>query len=133
MTEEEWQGMKGFPEDWPAGCPSDDTPPADLTVYRIVKNNPPTAVDFLSHHETGRLPKADPCLRCGLSVFIIPDDAAHQRRLMPRLGRFIAMGILTAEYGKARPTPGQQPSHTTWWPFAGVDRVSPFTVVPEAP
>ena len=122
-----------FPEDWPAGCPSADTPSANLTVYRIVKNSPPTAVNFQSHHETGQLPKADPCLRCGLSVFIIPDDAGHQRKLMPRLGRFIAMVTLVAEHGKARLTPGLQPSHTTWWPFVGVDRVSPFTVVQESP
>ena len=121
-----------FPDDWPADCPSEDTPVANLTVFRIVKHRPPTATDLLSHHETGRLPKADPCLRCGLSVFIIAEDAAHQRKLMPRLGEFIARGTLTAEHGKARLTPGQQPSHTTWWPYIGVDRASLFAVIQES-
>ena len=121
-----------FPEDWPAGCPSDDTSAANLTVFRLVKNSPAIPDDFLSHHETGRLPKADPCLRCGLSVFIIAEDAQHQRKLMPRLGKYIALGTLAAEHGKARLTPGQQPSHTTWWPFIGVDRVSLFAVIQES-
>ncbi len=118
-----------FPEDWPAGCPSADTPDAEMAVFRLIRNSPPSAEDFLSHHETGRLPKADPCLRCGLSVFIILEDALHQQRLMPRLGKFIAMGVLAAGHGKARLTKGQQPSHTTWWPYVGVDRASLFAVV----
>ena len=118
-----------FPDDWPKGCPSADTPDAEGDVFRIVKENPPTATDVLSHHETGRLPKADSCLRCGLSVFRLIEDARNQQKLMPKLGRWIAEGRLGAAHGKATRTKGQQPSHTTWWPYVGVDRVALFTVL----
>lgn len=120
-----------FPTDWPVGCPSADTPNAEGEVYRIVKSNPATAADMLSHHETGRLPSADPCLRCGLSVFRILEDALNQQKLLPKLGKRIAKGLLTAPHGKACLTKGQQPTHTTWWPYDGADRVSIFVVVQE--
>jgi len=120
-----------FPLDWPAECPSAVTPDAEGEVFRIVKENPPGASDMLSHHETGKLPKADPCLRCGLSVFRTLDDALNQQKLLPRLGKRIAKGHLTDADGKAAPTPGQQPTHTTWWPFEGIDRAAKFVVVQE--
>ncbi len=120
-----------FPQDWPNGCPATDVPGADGIVYRIVKVSPPTATDMLSHHESGRLPTANPCLRCGLSVFGILEDARNQRQLMPKLGGWIARGTLTPTHGKAHRTPGQQPSHTTWWPYEGVDRAAIFSVIPE--
>ena len=121
-----------FPSDWPAGCPSADTPDAEGEVYRIVKNQPVTLADMVSHHESGRLPKADPCLRCGLSVFRLLEDALHQQKLMPRLGRRIAKAELKAAHGRAGPTKGQQPTHTTWWPYSHVDRAALFAVVWEA-
>ncbi len=120
-----------FPDDWPQGCPPDDAEPADGVVYRLVKNKPPTESDFLSHHETGRLPNAPACLRCGLSVFRDLADAVHQRRLLPRLGRYVARGELEDTHGKTRLTSGQQPTHTTWWPFVGVNRSVLFTVIEE--
>jgi len=42
------------------------------------------------------------------------------------------MGTLANEHGKALLTQDHQPSRTTLWPFAEVDRVSLFTVVLEA-
>ncbi len=120
-----------FPEDWPSGCPAADTPDADGEVFRIVKDDPPSAADMRSHHETGRLPKADPCLRCGLSVFRRVEDAVNQQSLLPRLGKKIAKATLVAPHGKAILTPGQQPTHTTWWAYEGVDRASLFAVVQE--
>jgi hypothetical protein len=120
-----------FPEDWPDGCPSDETPDAVGDVFRIVKENPVTAEDMKSHHETGKLPRADPCLRCGLSVFRVLEDALNQQKLLPKLGNRIAKALLGAAHGKACPTKGQQPTHTTWWPYEGVDRSLPFVVVQE--
>ena len=84
-----------------------------------------------SHHETGKLPKAEPCLRCGLSVFGGLEDALNQQELLPQLGNQIAKATLQATHGKACLTKGQQPTHTTWWPYEGVDRAEPFTVVQE--
>ena len=37
-----------FPEDWPVGCPSENIPATNLTVFRLVKHTPPTVTDFLS-------------------------------------------------------------------------------------
>lgn len=100
-------------------------------MFRISKEKPVTAACMKSHYETGKLPKADPCLRCGLSVFREIEDAINQQGLMPKLGNKIAKAELLAEHGKAVPTKGQQPSHTTWWPCDGVDRASLFCVIQE--
>lgn len=85
-----------------------------------------------SHHESGRLPRADPCLRCGLSVFREIDDVLNQHRLMPRLGNYIFAAQLSPEHGKADYTKGHQPSHTTWWPYESVDRLRLFEFVQKA-
>src|SRR5438067_2416051 len=118
-----------FPKDWPSGCPPADTPDAAGEVFRIVKGNPVMAADMESHYETGKLPRADPCLRCGLSLFRELDDALNQQRLLPKLGNRIAKALLVAAHGKAGLTKGQQPTHTTWWPYEGVDRAALFVVV----
>ncbi|MGL4421102.1 MAG: hypothetical protein ACRCZF_10590 [Gemmataceae bacterium] len=118
-----------FPKDWPIDCPPAATPDAAGNVYRIVRGNPVTPADFLSHHELGKLPQADPCLRCGLSVFRDRGDAEYQQKLMPRLGSRIAEALLEANHGKACLTRGQQPTHTTWWPYEGIDRSALFSVV----
>jgi|ERR1043165_2887373 hypothetical protein len=102
-----------FPDNWPEDCPPEDADAADGQVFRLVKSNPHTASDFLSHHELGTLPKAPPCLRCGLSLFRTREDAEHQHRAYPKLGKFIATGMLKAEHGKAKLTQGRQPTHTT--------------------
>jgi len=120
-----------FPKDWPFGCPSADTPDAVGDVFRIAKANSVSAGDMRSHHETGKLPRADPCLRCGLSVFRVLEDALNQQKLLPKLGNRIAKALLEAAFGKACLTKGQQPTHTTWWPYEGVDRAAPFIVVQE--
>ena len=74
-----------FPNDWPQGCPPDDAEAASGQVFRLVKTNPATAADFMSHHERGILPMAPACLRCGLSVFRLREDAEHQHHAYPKL------------------------------------------------
>jgi hypothetical protein len=120
-----------FPQDWPNDCPPPDAVAAAGEVFRLVKTNPPTAADLASHRETGRLPNAPPCLRCGLSVFRDVQDAVHQQRLIPKLGRWIARGTLSVEHGQTKQTPSQQPTHTTWWAYEGINRAALFTVVGE--
>ena len=120
-----------FPDTWPNDCPPQDAVDAEGDVFRIVNNDPPTAEDLASHLETGRLPKAPPCLRCGLSVFREVRDAVHQKMLIPKLGRWIAKGTLNTEHGKTKLTTGKQPTHTTWWAYDGVNRVELFAVVGE--
>jgi hypothetical protein len=120
-----------FPADWPSDCPPADAVEADGVVFRIVKNAPPMASDVATHRETGRLRAAPECLRCGLSVFRDLRDAVHQRLLMPKLGQWIAKATLIADYGKTKLTTGQQPTHTTFWTFEGVDRAALFAIVVE--
>lgn len=120
-----------FPLDWPNDCPPAEAEAASGEVFRIVRESPASTADMLSHHETGRLPKAPACLRCGLSVFRTLEDAIHQQQLLPKLGKRIAMGTLVASHGKMQLTPGHQPTHATWWPCVFVDRVSPFSIVKE--
>lgn len=119
-----------FSDDWPENCPPRDAEDAAGVVFRIVKNSPPSHLDFLTHRETGRLPEAPPCLRCGLSVFREFQDVVHQRQLMPRIGKFIAKGTLQAKDGRTKETKGL-PSHTTWWMYVQVNRATLFSVVQE--
>lgn len=120
-----------FPTDWPANCPPADAVDASGVVFRLVKNDPPQPSDFETHAETGRMPKADPCLRCGLSVFRNPQDAFHCRQILPKLGDKIVKGELAASDGKTKQTKGRQPTHSTWWVYDGVNRCSPFSVISE--
>lgn len=120
-----------FPANWPKNCPPSDAVDADGDVFRIVKDEPPTDEDFASHWETGKLPKAPPCLRCGLSVFRDVRDAVHQRQLIPKLGCWIAQATLKYHHGKTKLTEGVQPTHTTWWAYEKVNRASLFSVVRE--
>ncbi len=120
-----------FPEDWPTDCPPPDAEEASGDVYRIVRDDPPASADFATHWETGRLPKAPPCLRLGLSVFRDVREARHQRCLFPKLGSMIARASLTSDHGLTKLTHGSQPTHTTWWAYEGVHRASLFAVVEE--
>jgi hypothetical protein len=98
-------------------------------VYRLVSHSPPAAADFSTHAELGRMLKAPPCLRVGLSVFRTLDDALHQHELLPFLGNRVAKAELNSTHGKTKLTTGKQPTHTTWWPYGGVERASPFIIV----
>jgi hypothetical protein len=120
-----------FPEGWPNDCPPAEAIDASGMIFRIVNREPPAPEDFVSHFEAGKLPKAPPCLRCGLSVFQELGDAIHQRRLLPKLGRLIARGEVFAQHGKIKLATGKQPTHTTWWAYRDVNRASLFSIVPE--
>jgi len=118
-----------FAAHFPANCPPTEAQQAHGTVYRIVKSDPPAADDFSSHHETGKLPKVDACMRCGLSVFRTRDDGIHQRNSYPRLGDYLASGELHPTDGQTLLTTGKRPTHTTWWPCEGTDRARPFVIL----
>lgn len=119
-----------FPTDWPADCPPQAAQEANQAVFRLVKEEPPSAGDLASHHETGKLPGACPCLRCGLSVLPSLDDALHQRDLMPKLGDHIAQAQLQPMHGKTQHTPSRRlPAHLTWWPAVALERHTIFQIV----
>lgn len=119
-----------FPTDWPENCPPQDAEDAHGNVYRVVKLDPVGADDFRTQHETGRMPNAPACLRCGLSVFQDLESAQHQHDLFPKLGGFIAKGRLESKHGKIKRTPtSRAPRHTTWWCCIDVRRHALFSVV----
>jgi hypothetical protein len=119
----------GFPTDWPTDCPPFDAAAPTGEHIRIVRRAIPTADDFRSHRELGKLPKAPACLRAGLSMFRSVAEAERMALLFPVLGDFVARGQLDAQYGRSMLTTGREPSHTTVWPFVQTDRAAPFGTV----
>lgn len=106
-------------DEWPVGCPPVNAANCDGAYFHLLGENPPGKDDLKSFAEKGRklrhVPPC-PCMPYGLSVFTDRDDALHMQRAMPYLGRFVALLQLQAEHGKVMLTPGQRPSHNTWWP-----------------
>lgn len=104
-------------------CPPYDAMGANATVFRCCKSNPPADRDMRTAAECDLHPHADACLRRALSVFLTQAEAEHQVRLFRRWRKkFVARAVLTDIHGKAKATPGCQPSHTSWWP---ADDLSP--------
>lgn len=115
-----------FPDIWPDSCPPPDAQPAQGSFFRVTKGNPPYTDDFKSYAELGKAPYSPPCLRVGLSLLKNLDDAIHQIKLFPKTGKFVFNADLEPQHGKCKQTKGTLPSHTTWWPFEGVDRAALF-------
>lgn len=111
----------------PADCPPADALDADMLVYYVAKVNPCHADDFRSHAERGSRKDADPCNRCGLSVWRDETDARWIAMKFPRLGQLIARGQLEPAHGKLKKTYDR--SHHTWWPVDGLLRHSVFSVI----
>jgi hypothetical protein len=103
-----------------------------------VEGNPPASGDFLSHFEKGLAAKAEPCLRCGLSVFLAVEVAVARlqelRERFPgrKFGDHVAEGRLDPSHGKIMQT-GRDREHHTWWPYEGIDRCGPFQIVRTVP
>lgn len=124
--------MTNFSKSWPADCPPINAEDAQGVVYRVCREDPPTISDFQSHVELGKMSGGDSCMRCGLSVFRDPVEARHLTELFPKLGRLVFRGELTVQQGKIKPTPARsRPSHTTWWPYEGIDRAALFKLTEE--
>jgi len=122
-------------DDLPPNCPPPDAEPANGTVFRCCKNNPPAASDMLTHVEREQALNADPCLRRALSVLRSEEDARHQARLFRGWKtKFVAKAELTRQHGWCLATPARLPSHTSWWPAKSLNpqaRASLFTVTCE--
>lgn len=101
--------------------------PADAAVFRITKANPPSQDDFKSHEELGKTTNGPQCLRLGLSLFQNLNDAEHSLQLFPKLGSYVMQGQLGHKHGVIQVTPSNRfPTHTTWWPYEGINRLEPF-------
>jgi hypothetical protein len=119
---------RSFPSAWPDGCPPAEAAAPKSTYYRIVKSDPLDQEDFLSYVELGKsLKGADRCRLCGISLYDTWEAADIARANFPAIGDLIARGKLTEANGLFKQT-GTNLHHYTWWPFEGVDRVSPFQI-----
>jgi len=75
-----------WPNHFPEDCPPNATKDADgEEVYRLVDQNPPSDLDFISHRL--RYPKrefSDECKACGLSIFTNVEDSIKLRKKIAR-------------------------------------------------
>jgi hypothetical protein len=123
-----------FPDNWPKDCPPSQALTCNGSYLHIIKQNPPGIDDCRTFHEKGgvlRSPPRCPCMPFGLSVFTDREDVLHMRRTMPKLGKWIVTFTLTEPDGLVMLTPGQRPTHHTWWPSIECDRPSRITLTEE--
>ena len=103
---------------WPPSCPpSDAHAPDGLTVYRIVKSDPPSPGDFQSYFQAGIAVAGGAQQQCksrSLSVFMDLNEAmALARGTQGKIGTMIAEGILRQNDGVVEPS--RRTSHVSWW------------------
>lgn len=121
-----------YPGDWPADCPPAAARNCDGPYFHLLRESPPGNTDLKSFAEKGGNLRNVPLCKCmpyGLSVFTERDDALFMQRAMPRLGNFIALLQLSAVDGKVMLTPGQRPTHNTWWPSSNCVRANCATTI----
>ena len=113
--------MKDFPTPVPLGLPREAVVavPADgLTLYRLVRSDPPTLRDFLPPSpELAAQRRWPELLRTGLSHFLRPEQAERVRR--QRVSR-IARVDLEGGRGIYVARTGRTPGHVTVWAQAAV-------------
>lgn len=112
-----------YREQLPPDCPPDDAEEitAEMTVFRLVRGNPPRDGDFRS--QRAERPRASfgvtECQARGLSVFAVLEDARTLCKLPKMRNRLVCRVQLNFGAGSIQQT-GKK-SHYTWWPFAEFD------------
>jgi hypothetical protein len=121
-----------FSDSMPDNCPPPGAEAASGEVFRIVKNDPLAADDFLTWFEEDKFDETRACECHGLSVFRNRDDAASYAEKFPYLGELVAKGSLEHKHGMIAHTPryirGAPNSHATWWPYNGLARHLLFVI-----
>lgn len=118
--------IKKFPDYFPSGCPPATAKDSSGECFRIVKTSPMTDDDFKSYKELDKLPNANQCKRCGVSVFDSAANAKFHLDLRPDLGTVIAKATLDNSHGKLSDASGSGSGHMEWWPYAHVNRRALF-------
>lgn len=99
-------------------CPPSDAITGPKELFRLVKNDPPTAGDFLTAAQKGIHKDANPCIRHAISTH---SDERHADKLRKTVNYFsehlIAKGTIPAEAGAIKRTGGS--GHWSWWPSSG--------------
>jgi hypothetical protein len=125
-------GVASFPANWGA-CPPADADDANITVYRAVRTDPPSEIDFRSWLEKGKAVRGHDktCQARGLSVLLNLKEAKHYIDAFPsEKCKFVASATLVPIHGKTKPTASAKfPSHVTWWAYPDVVRQDVFHVV----
>jgi len=120
-----------WPSFYPDRCPPAGTTPAEGVVLRLVRNDPPSADDFLPWSvENRRVDKSKPCQSCAVSVFDRLDDIRKMQRRVPgQRSKLVAEGELKSEMGVTKPTEKRNRTHRSWWLPEGIDPSPVFHVV----
>ena len=120
-----------WPSFYPDRCPPAGATPAGGVVLRLVRNDPPSADDFLPWSvENGRVDKSKPCQSCAVSVFDKLDDIRKmQRRVPAQRPKPVAEGELKSEMGVTKPTGKRNRTHRSWWLPEGIDPSPVFNIV----
>jgi len=112
-----------YREQLPPDCPPDDAEEitAEITVFRLVRGNPPRDGDFRSQRaeKPRAIFKVTECRARGLSVFAMLEDARNLCKLQRMRNKRICRVQLNFGAGRIQQT-GKQ-SHYTWWPLADFD------------
>lgn len=122
-----------WPKHFPPNCPPADTQETDHNVFRFVRTNPPTPIDFMSYKELA--PTRDfrdkECMACGLSVYTELGDAILAQRNVPGMAkRILSQCRLHIGDGRIKHTPGfSGESHHTWWKPNGLSFCDRFSIV----
>lgn len=111
----------------PDGCPADDAGEFDGVAFRVVKTNPPTDIDLLTHLEKQLAPSAPPCKRASISLFARLEQAQHLADMRPHLGTFVSSITLTAAHGRVGAANAS--GHIDWWPYEGMRRLADLAVI----
>ena len=103
-----------WPDHFPPSCPPSEAESQNHEVYRVVFNDPPQLVDFLS--STVRHPhpwptQAEQCKACGISVWLNEMKATGLLRRFQ--GGMVAKGNISPDVGVSLKTCGR--GHITWW------------------
>lgn len=121
-----------WPSWFPGACPPETARAPSAPIYRITKESPPAATDFVaSCKEKPDLYDCNNCSSCGVSVYDTPEEARVTMKRYPRIGRYIAKGSLASAHGMVEKTRAN--GHHDWWVPAGVDPSPAFHVLAGGP
>ena len=110
----------------PAGCPPDEAEEIAATtdIYRLVRNNPPSADDFLSQQSLNpsRSFGSAGCMARGLSVRRTKSACELMLKLPRFTGASVCLVRLMPGHGRIQQTGKAQ--HYTWWPHRGFNHAT---------
>lgn len=116
----------------PADCPPGDARSTRISLYRLVRRDPPTEADFIP--QASRNPSIQPegpCDDFAISTLQTLQDAFALKKIFRK--RVIAFGQIDETDGVILEDPTEDcPSHTNWWPYRDSVPHVKFHVIGEA-